>query len=354
MAFKAIVCGTTFGQAYLDVIRSTDEVELVGILAKGSERSIQCSELYEVPLYTDLRDIPEYVDIAFVAVKSSVLGGKGTEISSELLKRGINVMQEHPVNSSEMLQCYKLAKKHNVYYRIGNLYPNLESVETFVKAAEILNKNEKLLYGSVLASSQATYLLASILARAIDNFSLYNVSSYPCTEKLAFDNILLSDRDSNIFLQIHNEVMDEDGNNHMHLLSRIILFFESGRLELNDVFGSVVWRSRMNISDMHVFGNQTVEDLTGRSLNICIYNESNGLYLDLVKKIFPLAIGKDIRNFIKEIRLDHMDSYSAQRELLISRRWSEISEAIGFPRVVNIAYDYRDYSAEFEELGYKR
>ena len=70
---KAIVCGTTFGQSYINAIKKINNIELVGILAFGSSRSKRCAEEHNVPLYVDVDSIPGNIDIAFVIIKSSVI-----------------------------------------------------------------------------------------------------------------------------------------------------------------------------------------------------------------------------------------------------------------------------------------
>ena len=52
---KVIICGTTFGQFYMDAIsRLKDIFEFAGIFAGGSKRSVMCAESYGVPLYTKI------------------------------------------------------------------------------------------------------------------------------------------------------------------------------------------------------------------------------------------------------------------------------------------------------------
>ena len=69
---KAIVCGTTFGQSYINAIKKINNIELVGILAFGSSRSKRCAEEHNVPLYVDVDSIPGNIDIAFVIIKTII------------------------------------------------------------------------------------------------------------------------------------------------------------------------------------------------------------------------------------------------------------------------------------------
>jgi len=48
---RAIVCGATFGQTYLNgIARLPEHFDLVGILARGSAFAHECAKRYRVPL----------------------------------------------------------------------------------------------------------------------------------------------------------------------------------------------------------------------------------------------------------------------------------------------------------------
>ena len=112
---KAIVCGTTFGQIYLDAINNNHGLELAGIMAQGSERSSMTAHKYNVPLFQNAEEMPEDIDIAFVVIRSSCLGGAGTDISKTLLKKGIHVLQEHPVHYKDIEELAKLANRQKKF-----------------------------------------------------------------------------------------------------------------------------------------------------------------------------------------------------------------------------------------------
>lgn len=341
---KAIVCGTIFGQSYMNAIKKAKDVELVGIFAHGSERSKKCAKQYGVPLYTDIEDIPGDIDIAFVIIKSSVLGGIGTELSKSLLTRGVHVMQEHPIHYKEMEECYKIARKNNVSYRIGNLYNSLESVEKFIQASYYLNKIDTLKYVDVLSSSQGLYTLMGILSESLPKFRSLNIVSNSQEKRYPFNKVIITDDSIDIDLQIHNEVSDHDGNNHMHLLHKITFFYESGRLELEDTFGSVIWRSRMDISDSLMLEKNRKDIYPDKLMNLKIFDENETSFSSLLSAIFPKAIHKEIEKFVKEIKSSEVNVANIQKEILISKKWSLITEEIGFPKSILFKGDYLDHT----------
>ena len=116
---KVIVCGTTFGQFYMEAIKKFPEkFEFAGIYAGGSDRSKMCANSYGVPLYTNFDDIPNDIDIACIVIRSGALGGKGTEIALKFMERGVNVIQEQPVHYKDIAICVKSAMKNKVFFKI--------------------------------------------------------------------------------------------------------------------------------------------------------------------------------------------------------------------------------------------
>ncbi len=340
---KAIVCGTTFGQSYISAIKKMNNIELAGILAFGSSRSERCAEEHNVPLYVDVNSIPRNIDIAFVVIKSSVLGGKGTELSKSLLKRGINVMQEHPIHYREIENCLKVAKQFNACYMVGNLYNSLETVEKFIEAAIYLNEKDVLQHIDIMTSSQLLYSLIGILNEALPLFRSFDVVPTLTEKRYPFNRVVLSNGQLDINLQIHNEISDADGNNHMHLLHKITFFYKSGRLDLEDTFGCVTWRDRMNISDNIVLGSKNTEiDYLAKLIYLRLDNYNNLTYSTLLYEIFPNGIMKEIEEFIKNIKQEKINVIKTQKEILIAKKWGQVMEEIGFPR--NVKFEGKHFN----------
>src|SRR5262245_33378342 len=122
---RVVVCGAVFGQVYLEAFRRREyPLELVGILARGSARAQACARYYDVPVFTNIGEIPADVDAACVVVRSRILGGKGTDLAHALMRRGIHVLQEHPVHPDEMAESLRLGRAERVLYRLNSFYVN--------------------------------------------------------------------------------------------------------------------------------------------------------------------------------------------------------------------------------------
>ncbi|MGL5440734.1 MAG: Gfo/Idh/MocA family oxidoreductase [Filifactoraceae bacterium] len=348
---KAIVCGTTFGQSYIKAIKKMNGIELAGILAFGSSRSERCAKEHNVPLYIDVNYIPENIDIAFVVIKSSVLGGKGTELAENLLKKGIHVMQEHPIHYKEIENCLKVAREFNVCYMVGNLYNSLRTIEKFVKAAKYLNEKDILQHVDIMTSSQLLYSLIGILNESLPLFRSFDIVSTLTDRRYPFNRIVLSNKQLDINLQIHNEVSDIDGNNHMHVLHKITFFYKSGRLDLEDTFGAVIWRNRMSISDSIVLSSkESVSDCLDKLMRLGLGDYNNLTHSCLLYEIFPEGIKKEVEKFIENTKQKRADSAWVQKEILLSKKWGKIMEEIGFPQNVKFEEKYFEHIQALKKL----
>lgn len=162
-----IVYGSRFGQFYLEALKRMKGIKIVGLLAKGSDRSYECARYYNIPLYTSLDEVEERVDVACVAVKTGALGGEGANIAKQLLRKGINVLLEQPVHYKELGECYKIAQNQKVYFGVGNLYLNLPAVQNFIRNVHIVSKTEKIAYINVDLATQVSYPVISILGEVL-------------------------------------------------------------------------------------------------------------------------------------------------------------------------------------------
>ena len=88
---RVLVCGTGFGRIHLRAIAADDDVDLAGILSRGSAASRGVAAEYGVTCHTSVDDLPDDIDIACVVIPSTTGAGEGTEIALRLLDRGIHV-----------------------------------------------------------------------------------------------------------------------------------------------------------------------------------------------------------------------------------------------------------------------
>lgn len=106
----AIVCGTKFGRIHLKAFTDSDlPFELAGVLGQGSARTMACAERYGVPVYQKVGDLPDDIQAACVVIGSGVGGGPGADLAQALMRRGLHILQEHPLLPAELAACLRTA-----------------------------------------------------------------------------------------------------------------------------------------------------------------------------------------------------------------------------------------------------
>ncbi|MFD3156847.1 Gfo/Idh/MocA family oxidoreductase [Haloimpatiens sp. FM7330] len=335
---RVIVCGTRFGQFYLEAItRNLNRFELVGILAKGSNRSKKCAERYNTKLFTDIKDIPTNVDFACVVVKSSVMGGEGTNIALDLLNRGISVLLEQPVHHKDIKECAKVANKNKLIFMVGNLYSNLDSIKNFISSARKLMATYSPNYIEVKFTTQVSYPLAR-----------YLVDLFPRARSLKIDegirncgNLqLLTGCISGvpIIFLADNRLDPKNPDSCLSMFHQISIGFESGTMMLCETFGNTVWIPSLYIEDdKEAVGNFPFMDtvnLYDKTLSMVNRDFSNS-YDELFKDIWVKAVCEDIYSIDKYLSNKNRVNYNSyvQRELFAANLWQQITEKLGYPSI---------------------
>ncbi|MBQ7433954.1 MAG: Gfo/Idh/MocA family oxidoreductase [Lachnospiraceae bacterium] len=342
---NVIVCGTTFGQYYLKAIKSRPDVFcLKGILAGGSERSQKTAKEYETTLYTSVSELPEHIDFACVVIRSDGCGGNGTKIAVELMKRGISVIAEQPIHKAFLKDSYKAAVANKVCYQTGNFYACLPAVKCFLSAAKKMNETMTPIYIRASFSTQVSFPAMELLSEAT------GVREKIKVETLSTDNHpfqILAGKLGNIpmVMEFQNELCPSDPDAFMQLLHAFTLFYPSGRLELTDTMGSVVYRPRIYVPKDKYNG-----DLAGmeQQTEVVLFKKENRALIDEVEIEWTNAIAENLIHFSKRIeqfqetmKQDHRGA----KEMLWADKWEELHEIFGFSRLMDCS-DYQHFSVE--------
>ena len=231
---KVIVVGAKFGEVYLQVLlRRKDLVDVVGILGKGGQHSLECSTKYNIPLYTSVSELPSGIDLACVIVRAGVMGGEGIQLSKELLQKGISVLHEQPIHYKELKECYVIAKKQKCFMGVSNLYRYIDATQSFIDLVNHLKKEEYVEYINVECGHQILYSVLSILFDLTD-YARPFVIEQVITDIGPFDILYCRINDIPCILKIHNEVNSDDPDNFFYLFYKMQVGFKSGELQLED------------------------------------------------------------------------------------------------------------------------
>ena len=251
---RVVVCGTRFGQVYLEAFRDPDlPFELAGIVAGGSERSRACARRYGAPLFTAVDQVPADVELACVVIRGGLLGGRGSELARELMGRGLHVLQEHPLHHDELAENLRVARRNKVVYHLNPFYTHVAPVRRFVAAARELLARQRPLYLDAACGFQLAYSLLDIVGTTLGGvrpWALGSPADLPAAARAAttldipfrsLDGVLAG---VPLTLRIQNQMDPADPDNYAHLMHRVSIGTEAGNLTLVGTHGPTVWTAR--------------------------------------------------------------------------------------------------------------
>ncbi|WP_166924859.1 Gfo/Idh/MocA family oxidoreductase [Flavobacterium poyangense] len=331
---RTVVFGSTFGQFYLEALSNlSDDFEIKGLIASGSERSKKCAEAYGIPLFNDIREIdPNDIDLACIILRSGVMGGKGTEFALYCMANGIHVIQEHPIHHKDLTTCLRVAKSNQVHFTTGNLYIHLPAFRRFTEVAKHLFETKKVVYLDIALATQVSFPLVQMM-----------IALLPNPRPLKIHHVL---KDSGPFqvltgewgglpftLRAHNEVNPNDPDNHQHLLHTISIGCSGGTLSLTDTHGPVVWKTQLHIPHNELLKNVSPEHQLTEKSTLILGPEFPPSYQEILQKQWPRAIGKDLQMIKSFITGEKKPEQRAHLELLCTQLWHDLTHALGAPQL---------------------
>jgi len=319
---RAIVVGATFGAVYAEALAASDSpVELVGLVSTGSEASAELANRLSVPLFTSLGSLPP-VDVAFVVVRSGVVGGEGTQICEQLLARGIHVMQEQPVHADEILSLLRIAKANSALYTVNDFYSRVAPMRQFIGAAMTLDKLARIRYVHARSSIHVAYPLFTILSAVVGPLTPARVMVPQRSEDAEMapspfvaGRLVLGD--VTVDLLIQNELCATDPDNHARLMHTITIGSDAGELLLAHTHGSTRWHRRPPAEA--VVTDVPIAEAVGIEFEPTTAQVRNTLW--------PEAVRLAAADFVESI--DRSRTVVSQRFVRATRLWSEFTSAMG-------------------------
>lgn len=334
---KAIVCGTRFGQFYMEALINMPDVDVVGILASGSYRSRRCANHYNLKLYQTVETLPDDIDFACVIVKSEIMGGAGVKIAQKLMEKGIDVIFEQPININEVVQCFQISQKYNKKFALGNLYTKLPAVENFITNAQILIEETDPLFINVDFATQVSYPLMEILDRIIPLDSATTVKGKIINAN-PFQVVIVEENGLEIVYRGHNEVDYKEADGYLHLFFQICIGFPGGRLILIDPHGPVIWQPRVRFpkEDLIPFSLKSNAPESMKESNVYYLYDVNDSQQKIFTEIWPDTIREDIEEFFNLICCEDKKSEAKriQKQLLRCRKWRDLMYHFGYPMII--------------------
>ncbi len=343
---KVVVCGTSFGRVYLQAAHEDPNVELAGVVSRGSAASLDCAKTYGVPHYTGIDALPDDIDIACVAVRAGVAGGDGAALAQSLLARGIHVLQEHLLHPDELAECLRTAREYGVRYRLNAFYPQLRPVQLFLRAAELLRERQQPLHVDAVAGGQMVYPLLDMIGRAVGRLRPWALSEpAPVPPELA----ALADRPMPythltgviggvpLSLRVQNQIHPADPDNHALLLHRLAIAFDSGVLTLADTHGPVLWSPRLHTGRDEA-GRLIMAGPGTERLAVPTTEVLEPADIPTFRTVFDELWPQSVRTALAQLRADIADPRrsigAGQWAVTVTAIWQRLTTAIGQPELI--------------------
>jgi thiazolinyl reductase component of yersiniabactin synthetase len=239
---QVLVCGTNYGRAYLRAIgRQPAAYSLMGILARGSPRSLRFARQLGVPLYREVEDLPAGIDLACAA-----MGASGGAAVLSLLERGIHVLCEHPQKAAWLRAAFRKAAAHNACFHLNGHFAELEAPRLFIRHCRHLRQTAAPALLNMMATDRSLYAALDILSRALGR--LLPARSETLSRQPPF--ILIRGRLAGIPTTSQVQCWSRagsrglrDGDPRYLVDLRIAACFPAGTLTLLSMSGPVVWNT---------------------------------------------------------------------------------------------------------------
>lgn len=336
---RVVVAGTGFGRIYLDALAKGDRAfRLTGILARGGATSQACATQAGVPLYTDAGDVPDDTDIVCVVIRSGATGGPGSDMARGFLRRGIHVLQEHPVHHDEIAGNLQAARQGDAAYAVNTLHPNLAPVRRFLAAAASVRERQRPRYIDVTCNSQMLYPLLDLAGRALGGLRPWRFDDIPAdVSGHPFTTLHGRLGDVPLCLRVQNAVHPDDPDNHSFLLGQVAIGFDGGVLALPELHGPVLWHPRLHAprtgDGRLAMSGPGTERLAVASTSVFGPTEAPSWH-DVFANTWPDAV----RVALHELRAA-IDEPTRRRSLGAwamdaSQAWNEASRRLGMPTLI--------------------
>jgi thiazolinyl imide reductase len=350
---RVIACGTNFGVVYLRAVGRCPDIELAGILSRGSDRSRSYARELGVPHFDGVEGIPSDVDAACISVKGSFLGGEGTTLATGLLERGLHVLQEHPLHSSEIRLGKRAAAASGRRYHVNAHFANAGPVARFIEFCAQTAKQEPPDF--IMIETGLLYSALDIVGRClggIEPFEIDSVSQWSAgvaagaTRRIppyAHVSCLVGGIPTAIELQGH--VVPGDVDNNFPLMHRIVIVFPSGSVSLLNTQGPVYWHRPFAVPESAAHAS---EPSIARRLSAIAHHRhplavelapaTGHGWADVIDNHWPAAAARALGD-LRDAAGSGADPFYQEAGYLqaISRAWLDVLRESGGPATVGAA-----------------
>ncbi|MBB3115997.1 Gfo/Idh/MocA family oxidoreductase [Corynebacterium bovis] len=186
----AVVVGAGFGARYADALaRPGSPAPLTAVVGTGGRPGRDLARDLGVRYLTTAPDpatgiphlpgVPRDTAAAVVAVRSGMIGGQGDDLAAGLLRAGVPVLQELPVDPGTVTALTALAREHGTAYRVTGFYEHLGPGRAFIDAVRSLTRRSTVTHVLLRTSHQVLDRAGLLLAEALGAVPVGDVQVIP-------------------------------------------------------------------------------------------------------------------------------------------------------------------------------
>lgn len=325
---RVLLCGTVFGQIYLRGVLLNENFQLSGILSQGSEQSREIAKACQQPVYTDINKISsDEFDLAFVVIRSGIVGGEGSQVAQILLHKNISVIQEQPVHKEEAIENYKIAIKHNVFYKVHTFYAYLPVSRIFYEKTCELKEKSKIY--SIDGACSLPVLLPFIdqIGRILGGIHPYCLDYEHCFQTDIQNYICGTIKGVPFMFRIQSHMNAEHLKKYAYLLNEINVMTGMGNLKLTEVNGQVVWVSKPYIAEEYL-KQKEIDEFRNVNGSELLYDAGGKRYSELYESVWPEAVNNFLIENEERIRTKKCDAADMQYYAALCCLWKDLSNQI--------------------------
>lgn len=327
---RVVVCGTIFGRYYLEGIqRLPEKYILIGIFSRGSKHSKQIAEYYGVPLITDIEFInKKNTDVVCVVVGSKIIGGEGTNLAMNFLRKGIHVIQEQPVHLREYQECLILSRKNDCKYKLNTFYPNLFAIKKMIHVANEIRRLMRILFVRAECSVQLLFPMLDIINQVLGGLEPCQIEKLSGKLPQRFTVLSGVIRNVPVMLTVDNHMDLKSPESNLTMFHRIQIGTQHGTIMLTDTHGKLIWipildekLKNLRRGERNPLAEILVqEDLTG--------NEVWTLG-DIFLEHWPQCMADALSNFYDDIVERKYITQENQQMINLCRLWNTVGNLLG-------------------------
>jgi yersiniabactin synthetase, thiazolinyl reductase component len=335
---RVLVVGAKFGELYLNsFLTAQPGLELAGLMANGSSRARQLARAFGIPLYTSLDQVPGGFDIACVVVRSTIVGGSGSKLAEALLRKGLHVIQEHPLHPTELEQLQALASSLGLKYWVNSFYATASAGYCWLSAAKYIASELKELasFAQLSSSRQLLYSSLDLLLQALHHES--GEVEIACLNKSGpFDQISFSWGGTSISLELQNHIDPSDPDQHSLVTHQCQVGWSAGNLSLAGSYGPVLWAptffdGQHNTSCESIFARVSHQNALCFDLpTVTTLHEAPKNWRAVLECEAPTAVSRVLCLFLIHIHgHEAPPGLRADHQLTVARLWQQVLRQVG-------------------------